>query len=77
MRQLAAQVQAVFGAVETALLRLLHGIDHLLQILKTIAAIAHVANHHASSTVVMPLATIMRHGCSSPSGPASLPSAAG
>ncbi len=46
MRQLAAQVQAVFGAVETALLRLLHGIDHLLQILKTIAAIAHVANRH-------------------------------
>ncbi len=57
MRQLAAQVQAVFGAVETA--RVLHGIDHLLQILKTIAAIAHVAIATASSTVVMPLATIM------------------
>ncbi len=40
-------------------MRLLHGIDHLLQILKTIAAIAHVATATASSTVVMPLATIM------------------
>ena len=46
MRQLAAQVQTVLCAVKTALLRLFHRIDHLLQILKTIAAIAHVANRH-------------------------------
>ena len=46
MRQLAAQVQTMLGAVEAAFLRLFHRIDHLLQILKTIAAIAHVANRH-------------------------------
>ena len=46
MRQLAAQVQAVLGAVEAALLRLLHGVDHLFQIFQTIAAVAHVADRH-------------------------------
>ena len=46
VRQLAAQVQAVLGAVEAALLRLLHGVDHLLQVLQPIAAVAHVADRH-------------------------------
>ena len=46
MRQLAAQVQAMFGAVKTALLRLFHGVDHLFQILQPIAAVAYVTNRH-------------------------------
>ena len=46
VRQLAAQVQAVLGAVEAALLRLLHGVDHLLQVLQTVATVAHVTDGH-------------------------------
>ena len=46
MRQFAAQVQAVLGAVDAAFLRLFDGVDHLLQILQPIAAVAHVANRH-------------------------------
>ncbi len=46
MRQLAAQVQTVLGAVDAAFLRLFDGVDHLLQILQPIAAVAHVANRH-------------------------------
>ncbi|MNP21557.1 hypothetical protein D3C76_1141800 [compost metagenome] len=39
-------MQAVLGAVEAALLRLLHGVDHLLQILQPVAAVAHVTDRH-------------------------------
>ena len=46
MRQLAAQVQAVLGAVDAAFLRLFDGVDHLLQILQPIAAVAYITNRH-------------------------------
>ena len=46
MRQFAAQMQTVLGAVDAAFLRLFDGVDHLLQILQPIAAVAHVANCH-------------------------------
>ncbi len=41
-----AQMQTVLGAVDAAFLRLFDGVDHLLQILQPIAAVAHVANCH-------------------------------
>ena len=44
--RLKEEVQAVLGAVEAALLRLLDGVDHLLQVLQTVAAVAHVTNSH-------------------------------
>ncbi len=46
MRQFAAQMQTVLGAVDAAFLRLFDGVDHLLQILQPIAAVAYVANRH-------------------------------
>ena len=46
VRQLAAQVQTVLGAVKATLLRLFHGVNHLLQVFKPVAAVAHVANRH-------------------------------
>ena len=46
MRQLAAQVQAVLGAIDPTLLRLFHRVDHLLQIFQTVTTVAHIANRH-------------------------------
>ena len=46
VRQFTAQMQAVLGAVKPAFLRLFHRVDHLFQILKAVAAVAHVANRH-------------------------------
>ena len=46
MRQFAAQMQSVFGAVEAALLRLVDGVDHFFQVFQTVAAVAHIANSH-------------------------------
>ncbi len=46
MRQLAAQMQAVLGAIDPALLRLFHRVDHLLEIFQAVATVAHIANRH-------------------------------
>ena len=46
MRQLAAQVQPVLGAVHPGALAVDHRIDHLLQVFQPVAAVAHVADRH-------------------------------
>ncbi|MNY53888.1 hypothetical protein D3C86_1896880 [compost metagenome] len=46
MRQFAAQMQAVLGAVQAALLRLFYCVNHLLEVFQAIAAVAYIANRH-------------------------------
>ncbi|MNS34782.1 hypothetical protein D3C72_669170 [compost metagenome] len=46
VRQFAAQMQAMLGTVQAALLRLFHRVDHLFEILQTVAAVAHIPNRH-------------------------------
>jgi len=44
MRQFATQMQPVFGAVQTGILAVDDGVDHLLQIIQTMPAVAHIAD---------------------------------
>ncbi len=46
VRQLAAQVQPVLGAVHPGALAVDHRVDHLLQVFQPVAAVAHVADRH-------------------------------
>ncbi|GCM38646.1 hypothetical protein ExPCM16_02859 [Escherichia coli] len=39
-------MQTVLGTVDAAFLRLFDGVDHLLQILQPIAAVAYITNRH-------------------------------
>ncbi len=55
MRQFAAQVQAVLGAIQAVLFAVANGVDHLLQIIQPVAAVTHVADpnriQHGSNAV--------------------------
>ena len=46
MREFTPQVQTMLGAVKAAFLSLFHGVDHLLKVFQTVAAVAHVANRY-------------------------------